>query len=225
MEKLTPREREVLRLIGTGLSCRGLAQTLDIAEQTVRKHRTNICRKLGFDSAARLIAYAVRETLAANPAGPSFRYHRHESALATATPGRGGHRRRHDQQAHRPGSRRHQSAYRGQAPRGGHAHPRRSRRGLARTASFRGAIVRQRRAILIRSQVMPHVSEAVGCSRKARGAWCSKRYVSDEQRRESARLPRPKGALVRFGCGVALTRREPCHAFARAPGSRIAQAL
>jgi DNA-binding NarL/FixJ family response regulator len=44
--ELTPREREVLRLIATGESNREIAQTLHISEGTVKNHVTSILNRL-----------------------------------------------------------------------------------------------------------------------------------------------------------------------------------
>ena len=48
---LSPREREVLALVGEGLSNRGIAQRLDIAERTVEAHMAQIFGKLGIEEA------------------------------------------------------------------------------------------------------------------------------------------------------------------------------
>jgi DNA-binding NarL/FixJ family response regulator len=45
--ELTPREREVLRLIATGANNREISQTLYISEGTVKNHVTNILNRLG----------------------------------------------------------------------------------------------------------------------------------------------------------------------------------
>lgn len=45
--ELTPREREVLALIGQGASNREIAQTLFLSEGTVKNHVTNILGRLG----------------------------------------------------------------------------------------------------------------------------------------------------------------------------------
>jgi len=60
---LTPREREVLRLIGNGLSNREIAQALVLSEATVRVHVHNILGKLGFEHRGQMIAFAIREGL------------------------------------------------------------------------------------------------------------------------------------------------------------------
>jgi two-component system nitrate/nitrite response regulator NarL len=44
---LTPREREVLARLATGARTRAIATDLGIAEPTVKRHLTNIYRKLG----------------------------------------------------------------------------------------------------------------------------------------------------------------------------------
>jgi NarL family two-component system response regulator LiaR len=60
---LTPREMEVLRLIGKGLSNREIAQALVLSEATVRVHVHNILSKLGFEHRGQMIAFAIREGL------------------------------------------------------------------------------------------------------------------------------------------------------------------
>lgn len=53
---LTPREREVLDLIVTGLRNKAVAQELGISERTVETHRANIMQKSGAHSVAELVA-------------------------------------------------------------------------------------------------------------------------------------------------------------------------
>jgi len=60
---LTPRELEIARAVGNGLSSKQIGATLAISEHTVRKHRENIARKLGLRNAAELVAWAVRNGL------------------------------------------------------------------------------------------------------------------------------------------------------------------
>jgi DNA-binding CsgD family transcriptional regulator len=57
---LTPREREVLRLVATGLTNPEIAAALWIAPGTVRKHLDNAYAKLGVHSRAAAIAIAFR---------------------------------------------------------------------------------------------------------------------------------------------------------------------
>lgn len=49
---LTPREREILELVGRGCSSRHIAEQLIISLHTVETHRRNICSKLGLSGAA-----------------------------------------------------------------------------------------------------------------------------------------------------------------------------
>lgn len=44
--KLTPRQRDVVRLLADGLSCPAIACKLGIAERTVRQHVENIAARL-----------------------------------------------------------------------------------------------------------------------------------------------------------------------------------
>jgi two-component system response regulator NreC len=57
-ELLTPREMEVLRLIGRGYTNRQIAEELDISEHTVRDHRANLGDKLGLRDRSELTRYA-----------------------------------------------------------------------------------------------------------------------------------------------------------------------
>lgn len=56
---LTPREHQIVLLIGDGHDSREIATQLDIAYFTVRKHRANIQAKLRYSSAARLSAHSA----------------------------------------------------------------------------------------------------------------------------------------------------------------------
>jgi DNA-binding NarL/FixJ family response regulator len=56
---LTPRELEVLRLIGRGKSNRQIAALLGIGANTVGVHRSNILQALGIRTTARLVLYAI----------------------------------------------------------------------------------------------------------------------------------------------------------------------
>jgi DNA-binding NarL/FixJ family response regulator len=57
---LTPREREVLKLLSEGKSTKEAAVVLEIAVKTAETHRTNIMRKLGLHSISDLVRYAIR---------------------------------------------------------------------------------------------------------------------------------------------------------------------
>jgi DNA-binding NarL/FixJ family response regulator len=62
-EELTPREREVLRLIGEGRTTRDVANELGIALKTAEAHRTHLMHKLGARSTSDLVHYAIRTLL------------------------------------------------------------------------------------------------------------------------------------------------------------------
>jgi DNA-binding NarL/FixJ family response regulator len=60
---LSPREREVLRLIAEGQSSKDIALSLDIAVTTVETHRRQLMAKLNIRTIAELTKYAIREGL------------------------------------------------------------------------------------------------------------------------------------------------------------------
>jgi len=63
-DPLTPREIEVLRLVAQGLENREIAESLVIAEATVRTHVSNITGKLHVASRTQAALYALREGIA-----------------------------------------------------------------------------------------------------------------------------------------------------------------
>ena len=62
-ERLTPREREVLKLVAEGSKNREIADFLCISLKTVEKHRDSLMKKLDLHSAAALTAYAIKKGL------------------------------------------------------------------------------------------------------------------------------------------------------------------
>jgi DNA-binding NarL/FixJ family response regulator len=58
-DKLSVREREVLKLVAEGASNKQIADTLCISVRTVDHHRAKIMEKLNLKSAAELIRYAI----------------------------------------------------------------------------------------------------------------------------------------------------------------------
>jgi two-component system, NarL family, response regulator LiaR len=59
-EQLTPREREVLALIGRGYANKRIALELGIAEKTVKTHVGNVLSKLGVSDRTQAALYAAR---------------------------------------------------------------------------------------------------------------------------------------------------------------------
>jgi two-component system, NarL family, response regulator LiaR len=60
-DRLTPREREVLVLIGRGLSNKRIARELGVAEKTVKTHVGHVLAKLDVTDRTQAALYAVRE--------------------------------------------------------------------------------------------------------------------------------------------------------------------
>ncbi len=61
--RLTPREREVLRLIGEGATTKEVAQRLGISPKTAQVHRENLKQKLDLRSTAAIVRYAIKHKL------------------------------------------------------------------------------------------------------------------------------------------------------------------
>ncbi|MBN1507157.1 MAG: response regulator transcription factor [Sedimentisphaerales bacterium] len=61
--ELTAREREVLQLIAEGQSTKTMAKVLCLSTKTVEWHRSRIMKKLGIESIAGLVRYAMAEGL------------------------------------------------------------------------------------------------------------------------------------------------------------------
>jgi DNA-binding NarL/FixJ family response regulator len=62
-EKLTQREKEVLKLVGESYTSPEIGNILSISTKTVDKHRSNIMNKLNLHSASALTAYAIEKGL------------------------------------------------------------------------------------------------------------------------------------------------------------------
>jgi DNA-binding NarL/FixJ family response regulator len=61
--ELTPRQKEIVRLLAEGKINKEVADALGIATKTVEAHRAQIMHKLGLRSFSDLVRYAVREKL------------------------------------------------------------------------------------------------------------------------------------------------------------------
>jgi NarL family two-component system response regulator LiaR len=63
VERLTPREREVLEMIGRGLPNKLIARRLEVSEKTVKNHVTHLLAKLGVSDRTQAALYAARTGL------------------------------------------------------------------------------------------------------------------------------------------------------------------
>jgi two-component system, NarL family, nitrate/nitrite response regulator NarL len=63
LEKLTPRERQVLKALAEGLDSKEIAQKLGITIETERTHIINILSKLGVNSRLQALVFAARHGL------------------------------------------------------------------------------------------------------------------------------------------------------------------
>jgi RNA polymerase sigma factor (sigma-70 family) len=62
-EALTPREREILKLIAEGYKNKEIAEHLYISVKTVERHRANLMEKLDLHNVQALTAYAIEKGL------------------------------------------------------------------------------------------------------------------------------------------------------------------
>jgi DNA-binding NarL/FixJ family response regulator len=62
--RLTPRQREILRLVATGASAKEIAKKLDISPRTVEFHKYEMMESLGVKSGAELIHFAIKHGIA-----------------------------------------------------------------------------------------------------------------------------------------------------------------
>jgi len=58
-DRLTDRERDVMRYIAMGRRTREIAQELSLSHKTIEKHRASLMRKLGLKTATAVAAYAT----------------------------------------------------------------------------------------------------------------------------------------------------------------------
>jgi two-component system, NarL family, response regulator LiaR len=63
LDRLTPREREVLQLIGRGFPNKQIARELDVSERTVKTHVGHVLAKLGVADRTQAAVLAVRAGL------------------------------------------------------------------------------------------------------------------------------------------------------------------
>ena len=60
---LTPREREVLKLLAEGNSVKEIAGDLNLSVKTVEAHKFNLMRKLDIHNKAQLVQYAIQKKI------------------------------------------------------------------------------------------------------------------------------------------------------------------
>ena len=60
---LTPREREVVKMIAQGHSTKEIASLLGLSVKTVEAHRFNLMRKLDIHNRAQLVTYAIQKKI------------------------------------------------------------------------------------------------------------------------------------------------------------------
>ena len=63
VERLTPRQREVLRLIAEGHSTKQIGQALKISVKTVETHRMLLADRLDIHHTAGMVRYAIKAGL------------------------------------------------------------------------------------------------------------------------------------------------------------------
>lgn len=64
IERLTPRQREIVQLIAEGHSTKEIAQILNISVKTVETHRAQLMERLGIYEIPGLVRFAIRAGLA-----------------------------------------------------------------------------------------------------------------------------------------------------------------
>ena len=67
--RLTDREAEILRMVGTGLSYKQIAERLVLSHRTVQNHVQNTLSKLHLHNRVELVRYAIEHGLDAGPSG------------------------------------------------------------------------------------------------------------------------------------------------------------
>ena len=60
---LTPRQREILKLLAEGHSAKRIAATLNLSSRTVEDHKYRLMETLGIENSAELIHFAIKQGL------------------------------------------------------------------------------------------------------------------------------------------------------------------
>lgn len=69
LEQLTPRQREILRLIAEGMTSKEIALKLGVSVKTVKTHRSDMMSQLGIHDIAGLVRFAVQVGLVSVESG------------------------------------------------------------------------------------------------------------------------------------------------------------
>jgi DNA-binding NarL/FixJ family response regulator len=64
-DRLSPREREVLKLLAEGFSVKEIAARLNLSVKTVDVHKTNLMKKIDVHDRTELVKYAIQKKLIA----------------------------------------------------------------------------------------------------------------------------------------------------------------
>jgi len=62
LERITPRERQIVQLLSAGASNKEIAKRLDVTERTVKAHLTAVFKKLGISGRLQLALYALEQS-------------------------------------------------------------------------------------------------------------------------------------------------------------------
>ncbi len=60
LQRLTPAERKILKLLSENLTSREIAEKIFVSTRTVENHRTHICSKLGIKGHHKLLEFALQ---------------------------------------------------------------------------------------------------------------------------------------------------------------------
>jgi RNA polymerase sigma factor (sigma-70 family) len=60
LERLTPRQREILQLVAEGHTTKEIAEQIHLSSKTVETYRTQLMDQLGIENMAGLIRFAIR---------------------------------------------------------------------------------------------------------------------------------------------------------------------
>ena len=71
MSTLTPREREILKLLAEGNSVKEIAVLLGLSVKTIEAHKFNLMRKLDIHNKAQLVTYAIQKKIIKIPVNQS----------------------------------------------------------------------------------------------------------------------------------------------------------